>query len=58
MSKIHPKNNNQVMVDIETLSTRPDSVILVIGAIKFSRNVHLQPFDKLDKIDIFYRSYR
>ena len=55
MSKIHPKINNQVMVDIETLSTRPDSVILVIGAIKFSRNGDLQHFEKLDKIDVFYR---
>lgn len=51
MSKI----NSQVMIDIETLSTRPDSVILVIGAIKFSRNVDLEPFEKLEKIDTFYK---
>lgn len=27
--------NNQVMIDIETLSTRPNAVILTIGAVKF-----------------------
>lgn len=29
---------NQVMLDLETLSVRPNAVILVIGAIKFNRN--------------------
>ena len=29
---------NDVMIDIETLSTRPNAVILTIGAIRFNRN--------------------
>lgn len=45
-----------IMVDIETLATTPNAVILTIGAIKFSRNGPLLPLDKLDtfyeRIDI------
>jgi hypothetical protein len=40
-----------VMIDIETLSTRPNAVIVSIGAIKFSR-VGVTP--ELDEMDSFY----
>ena len=35
-----------VMVDIETLSTRPNAVILTIGAILFNRNNDIKPLDR------------
>jgi hypothetical protein len=41
-----------VMLDIETLSTQSDACILTIGAIKFSRNRYLLP---LEQSDTFYR---
>ena len=47
-----------VMIDLETLSVRPHAVILVIGAIKFKRNVKYneQLEEKnLEKLDTFYR---
>lgn len=54
-----------IMVDLETLSVRPHSLILVIGAIKFKRNKKYEDsvekvLDKvnqttLDKLDTFYR---
>jgi DNA polymerase III epsilon subunit-like protein len=42
----------EVMLDIETLSVRPDAVIVVIGAIKFTRNGKIRP---LEEMDTFYR---
>jgi hypothetical protein len=45
-------SNFELMVDIETLSTSPDAVILVIGAVKFKRNGNLKP---LKELDTFYR---
>lgn len=44
--------SQEVMLDIETLSSRPNAVITVIGAIKFSRTGKLQP---LEKLETFYR---
>ena len=47
-----------VMLDLETLSTRPHAVILVIAAIKFERNSSWpEKVDEkeLDKLDTFYR---
>jgi len=40
-----------VMIDIETLSTRSNAVIVSIGAIKFERKGHLP---KLEDMDSFY----
>jgi hypothetical protein len=40
-----------VMIDIETLSTKPNSSILTIGAIKFDRNDEIK---KLEEMDTFY----
>ena len=37
-----------VMIDIETLSTNPNSLILTIGAIKFSRNKDIKCLKDLD----------
>lgn len=50
--------NYEVMVDLETLSTRPGGVILIIGAIKFKRNeIWNENIDKkdLEKFDTFYK---
>ena len=41
-----------IMLDLETLSTRSDAVIIVIGAIKFSRKGKTP---RLDEMDTFYR---
>jgi len=47
-----------VMMDLETLSTRPHGVVLIIGAIRFNRG---ERWDKnidekeLKKLDVFYR---
>ena len=43
--------HEEVMIDIETLSTRPNAVILTIGAIKFDRK---GPLKKLEEMDQFY----
>ena len=43
---------NEVMIDLETLSTRPHAVILVIGAVKFNRN---SPHQELKEMDTFYQ---
>jgi hypothetical protein len=45
-------SNVDLMVDIETLGTSPNSSILVIGAVKFQRNGNLKP---LKELDTFYR---
>jgi exodeoxyribonuclease VIII len=48
---------SEVMVDLETLSVRPNAAILVIGAIKFNRGEKWKDdFDikDLDKLDFFY----
>ena len=41
-----------VMIDLETLSVRPDASILVIGAIKFPRRGYLR---SINDLDTFYR---
>ena len=43
---------NEVMIDIETLSTQNNALILTVGAIKFSRAKDIEP---LEKTDNFYR---
>jgi len=42
-----------IMIDLETLDTSSDSVILTIGAIKFNRN--LKKIDKIINCNTFYR---
>jgi DNA polymerase III epsilon subunit-like protein len=42
---------DDVMIDIETLSIRPNATIVSIGAIKFNR---LGPLQKLESMDQFY----
>lgn len=37
------------MLDLETLSTRPNSCILTIGAVKFNRDNILHPLEKLEQ---------
>tara|TARA_B100001059_G_scaffold5659_2_gene4768 strand:+ start:10358 stop:10894 length:537 start_codon:yes stop_codon:yes gene_type:complete len=41
-----------VMIDLETMSTEPNAVVLTIGAVKFNRR---GPKKSLDKLDQFYR---
>jgi hypothetical protein len=41
--------SNEVMIDIETMSTEPNAAILTIGAIKFSKNNKIKPFQSYDK---------
>ena len=41
-----------VMLDIETYSTKPNACIMTIGAIKFKRGTELK---KLEEMDTFYR---
>ena len=41
-----------VMIDLETLSTRPNAIILTIGAVRFDRNGPQKP---LEELDTFYR---
>jgi len=41
------------MIDLETLSTRPDAVILSLGAIKFDPYTNKEPYDPLYfKVDV------
>lgn len=42
------------MLDLETLSTRPHAVILVIGAIKFNRNEKWIEEPDINRIETFY----
>jgi DNA polymerase III epsilon subunit-like protein len=44
---------DDIMIDIETLGTKPNSVILTIGAIRFNRKQKIVPFEKLK--NYFYR---
>lgn len=37
-----------VMIDIETLATTPNSAILTIAAVKFNRKDEIKPLEKLD----------
>ena len=46
---------SDVMLDLETLSIRPDAVILVIGAIKFNRNYKYE--ENISKKDIYNLDY-
>jgi len=41
-----------VMIDIETLSTKPNAVIVSIGAIKFDRKEPLKPLDEYEQLYI------
>jgi hypothetical protein len=41
-----------VMLDIETYSTKTNACIMTIGAIKFKRGTELK---KLEEMDTFYR---
>ena len=43
--------NNEIMIDIETLSTQNNAMILTIGAIKFQRNEDLT---ELKNMETFY----
>jgi hypothetical protein len=45
------QNTNEIMLDIETLSTQPNASILSIGAIRFNRTERVPP---LNKMDTFY----
>lgn len=40
---------NDVMIDIETLSTKNNALIVTIGAIKFNRKDKIKPLDEFDK---------
>jgi hypothetical protein len=44
-----------IMLDLETLSTRPHAVILTIGAIRFKRGEVWDKNIDLDNLDVFYR---
>ena len=35
------------MIDLETLSTNPDAVILTVGGVKFDANTTMAPYDEL-----------
>jgi hypothetical protein len=39
---------SEIMIDIETLSTKPNALILTIGAIKFNRNDDLKNIEDLE----------
>ena len=48
---------SEIMLDLETLGTRPNSVILVLSAIKFDRSNKINgdvDSKTLDKLDVFY----
>jgi DNA polymerase III alpha subunit (gram-positive type) len=44
----------EVMLDIETLSTRCHATIIAIGAIKFNRYDAIDHYENIDKKDVFY----
>ena len=39
---------SEIMIDIETLSTTPNALILTIGAIKFNRNEDVKDLKELE----------
>lgn len=58
MSAPKSKTDINVMIDLETLSTRPHAAIIVIGAIKFKKDVNLSDDitqENINKTDSFYR---
>ncbi len=48
------KEGYEVMLDLETLSTRPNASIVVIAAIKFRKNEKIHNFDKIRGKNKFY----
>jgi hypothetical protein len=46
-------SNPNIMIDIETLGTGPNSVIATIGAMKFDRTISLKPIEKMTSF--YYR---
>lgn len=46
------ENFTEIMVDLETLSTASNSIILSIGAVKFDRSFELP---KIENCEVFYR---
>lgn len=42
---------SNIMVDLETLSTKPDAVILAIGAVKFNQHTILDSFYRVINLD-------
>ena len=56
---------NDVMIDMETLSTNPDCVILTIGAVRFdprgdgvAERLELRPDDRFEQTEELNRSIR
>ena len=47
------RNNPNIMIDIETLGTSPNSIIATIGAMKFDRSSSLKSFDEMTSF--YYR---
>lgn len=47
------RNNPNIMIDIETLGTSPNSVIATIGAMKFDRSTNLKSFEEMTSF--YYR---
>jgi hypothetical protein len=47
-------NQNEVMIDIETLSVNRNACILTIGAIKFKRNEKIPSFNEIKDENKFY----
>ena len=35
------------MIDLETLSTTPDAVILTVGGVKFDPTTQMQPYNEM-----------
>jgi hypothetical protein len=46
------QTTNDIMLDIETLSTQPNASILSIGAIRFNRKGPILPLNKMDQFYI------
>ena len=46
--------NNEVMIDIETLSTQTNATILTIGAIRFNRKTNVGNYDDIKTSNKFY----
>jgi len=41
------RNNPNIMIDIETLGTGPNSIIATIGAMKFDRTKTIKPLEEM-----------